>query len=81
MRPLFATLALAGALCAASDAEAGRATRHWGGADFPFSCETVRSWRAQINGMSAATKDELARQFKITRKQRRQAMACLKGRD
>lgn len=59
---------------------AGRnlANRHWGGPNFPFSCETVRDYRAQINRMSPADRSYWARKFNITRKQRRQAMACLK---
>lgn len=58
---------------------ASRAHRHWGGSDFQFSCQTVREWRGAVNRMSAARRAELARQFNITRKQRRQAYACLKG--
>jgi hypothetical protein len=67
-------------LClAATSAEAARSQRHWGGPDFAISCDTVRAWRKQINAMSAQTKAEMARQFNITRKQRRQAYACLRG--
>jgi hypothetical protein len=84
MRVLFAALALAGVLTAgpAAPASAGRlrAQAQWGGPDFPFSCETVRSYRAEIESMSRATKVALARQFRITRKQRRQAEACLRDR-
>lgn len=58
---------------------APRAQQHWGGSDFAFSCATVREWRGAVNRMSAARRAELARQFNITRKQRRQAYACLKG--
>ena len=53
--------------------------QHWGGSDFAISCATVREWRGAVGRMSAARKTELARQFRITRKQRRQAYACLKG--
>lgn len=71
------------ALClAASAPEAGRARNaaHWGGADLPVSCDTVRSYRPQIEGMTRAARTALARQFGITRKQRRQAEACLRER-
>jgi hypothetical protein len=56
-----------------------RSQQHWGGSDFAFSCATVREWRGAVGRMSAARKADLARQFNITRKQRRQAYACLKG--
>jgi hypothetical protein len=56
-----------------------RAQKHWGGADFPISCDTVREWRGAVNRMSSARRSQLARQFNITPKQRRQAYACLKG--
>jgi hypothetical protein len=53
--------------------------QHWGGSDFAISCTTVREWRGAVGRMSASRKSDLARQFNITRKQRRQAYACLKG--
>jgi hypothetical protein len=59
-------------------AATGRATKHWGGSDLPVSCETVRSYRAEIAAMSPETKTKLAQSFGVTRKQRRQAMACLR---
>ena len=59
---------------------APRSQQHWGGSDFAISCDTVREWRGAVNRMSAARRAELARQFNITRKQRRQAYACLHGR-
>ncbi len=57
-----------------------RAQKHWGGSDFPFSCASVLEWRGAIHRMSPARRAELARKFKITPKQRRQAYACLRGR-
>lgn len=57
-----------------------RAQKHWGGSDFPISCSTVREWRGAIGRMSPSRRSELARQFHITPKQRRQAYACLRGR-
>jgi hypothetical protein len=56
-----------------------RSQKHWGGADFAISCDTVREWRGAVNRMSSARRSQLARQFNITPKQRRQAYACLKG--
>ena len=75
MRLLLATLAIAGAMTAAV---AARSTRHWGGADLPLSCETVRGYQDYIKGMSAETRASLARQFHISRKMQRQARACLR---
>jgi hypothetical protein len=58
---------------------APRSHQHWGGSDFSISCATVREWRGAVSRMSPARRAELARKFNITRKQRRQAYACLKG--
>jgi hypothetical protein len=58
---------------------APRSHQHWGGSDFSISCDTVREWRGAVNRMSPARRAELARKFNITRKQRRQAYTCLKG--
>ena len=81
MRAFIAALALASALSpvAPPSLAATRATQHWGGPDFPISCDTVRAWRAEIEAMSPATRAALAAKFHITHKQRRQARACLKG--
>ena len=76
MRPTCAALLLC---LVASNVDAARAQQHWGGSDFAISCDVVRTWRKQINAMSAQTKAEMARRFNITRKQRRQAYACLRG--
>lgn len=77
MRVILAALILC-ALAQAGEART-RARQHWGGPDFAISCDTVRAWRAEIGAMSAQAKATLARQFKISRKQRRQAWACLRG--
>jgi hypothetical protein len=79
MRLLLAALALAGALAAAPVAAASRAQRHWGGSDLPVTCATVREWRGLLEGLSAPARADLARRFKVTRKQLRQARACLRG--
>lgn len=67
--PASTTVALAGP---------ERAKAQWGGSDLGVSCETVRAYRAEIAAMPPETRSQLARSFGITRKQRRQAMACLK---
>jgi hypothetical protein len=76
---LFAVACAVAVFLLQRPAKAARAQKHWGGSDFAFSCQTVREWRGAVNRMSAARRAELARQFNITRKQRRQAYACLKG--
>lgn len=78
MRAILAALVFA--LAAEPAAARTRAQTHWGGPDLSISCETVRSYRPQIDGMSRATRAALARQFGITRKQRRQALDCLRDR-
>jgi hypothetical protein len=55
-----------------------RANAEWGGPDLGISCDTVRAYRAEIEAMSPKVKAQLSESFGITRKQRRQAMACLR---
>jgi hypothetical protein len=81
MRSLLTTLALAGALLAASiPAHAGklRAQQQWGGRDLPFSCATVRAHAEQIRTMSPETRRYWIAKLGISRKMMRQARSCLK---
>lgn len=55
-----------------------RTNAEWGGPDLGISCDTVRAYRAEIEAMSPKVKAQLSESFGITRKQRRQAMACLR---
>lgn len=75
---LGAALAVLVLLSAPAEARRSRAQAHWGGPDLPFACATVRANRAWIEALSAEARAALARQFNINRKQRRQAVACLR---
>jgi hypothetical protein len=70
----------AGLMLVALDAHAGRlrTQAQWGGLDLPFSCATVRAHRAEIEGMSPAMRSFWIKTLHVTRKQQRQARACLR---
>lgn len=79
MRPILpAALILWTIFIVPADART-RAQTHWGGSDLFVSCDTVRGWRGAVESMSAAQRAALARKFNVTRKQIRQARACLRG--
>lgn len=74
MRALLILLMLA----TAASAGKARTNSQWGGSDLPFSCDLVRSYRAEIAAMSPETREAWKRRLHVTRKMQRQAKACLR---
>lgn len=62
----------------AANAKPARSVQNWGGSDFSYSCDTVRSFRGFIEGLSPEARRSLISRFNVSPKQVRQATACLR---